>query len=245
LIPNGLLEKLAIIASGLKNWISVAAFISVPLLCLAAAVLHSGHASRRQLKAVLLMALAILVAGLFPGVPALLIALRGAYNIRVTVTNPDQSLSNRATVTSPAGGEVKPTIGGWEITLPVQSLPSNSTITIYARDPESFLLGKGSITLGQDRHPQMNITLMPQEGGILTGIVENQEGRAVHNARISVIAREPETATTDENGGFTIDPHVADGQMVQLHVEASGFQPADISQPAGKYGFVVNLQPNK
>ncbi len=91
----------------------------------------------------------------------------------------------------------------------------------------------------------MNITLKPQEGGTLAGIVEDEKGRAIPNARISANGLKFQTVITDEDGRFNVNPHLADGQMVQVHVEAFGFQPADISQPAGKYGFVVMLQSTK
>jgi hypothetical protein len=154
------------------------------------------------------------------------------YRVRVTVLDPSKTPLDSAEVWSSFGGETKRVAGGWEIDIPEENKPKDGKLVVYARLKSAFWHGNSEILLGSDHNPSATVVLAGAQDARVRGIVVDQSGRAVKNARVYVIGYTGEIAITKEDGNFDLPAHAAEDQQVQLHAEGDGGV-ADLWHPAG------------
>jgi hypothetical protein len=154
------------------------------------------------------------------------------YRIRVTVLDPRgvplagarlrTTASNETTITSEDAAIVA---------IPKVMLPADGKVTIFADLESAFLHGRRDLQLAADPNPSTTITLESARDATVTGLVEDDEGRAIAGATVNVLGGE--SGATSANGGFTLKANAATGGIVRLHVEKSGFRAVDQEHPAG------------
>ena len=154
------------------------------------------------------------------------------YEVRAFVLDPQHLPVNNATVTSSLGGEAKQISGGWQFDIPVDTVPSDHKLTVYAMLNASFLKGQSEVTLGSDFHPNVTIKLTHDETTI-RGIITDDAGRALEGVTASIVGFGSEMIRTKADGSFQLAAHAADGQVVRLHAEKPGFLPGGGWYPAG------------
>jgi len=221
-------------AAGISNQWSLAAFAI-------AAILYFLLKRRGKIPAVAWASIAaILILGLTPIVASVYVQRAGIadlasaiYRVRVTVLDPQQMPIDSAKVWSSMGGEPKRVTGGWQFDIPAASKPADGRLTVYASVAEAFLGGRRELRLGDDRNPSITIQLARDASASVRGIVVDQAGHAIANARVSVAGYESEGTTTQVGGSFQLPAHAARGQQTQLHAEKEGYKAVNQWQPAG------------
>ena len=155
------------------------------------------------------------------------------YRVRVTVIDTQNTPVDNARVWSTFGGEPKRVAGGWQFDIPSASVSKNNKrMPIYAKSG-TFLRGQATLILGADPNPSLIIQLKKSTSATVRGIVVDTIGRAIPEAKVSVVGSGDEAATTDESGNFVLPAHAAVGERVRLHVEADGYKPENQHHFAG------------
>jgi hypothetical protein len=164
----------------------------------------------------------------------------GVYRVRVTVLDPQGNPVAGATLRTTASNETTVTSQGTAVvTIPRATLPADGNATIFADLDSAFLHGRADVQLAADLNPSVTIELKPSRDATVTGLVEDDRGRAIPGATVSVLGGE--SAETAANGSFTLKTNTAVGQMVRLHVEKSGYRAVDQEHPAGREPVTVVL----
>jgi hypothetical protein len=227
-----MLEKALEIASHITNPITAAAF-TVAFLGIALYLVVKS-----QNKPIgWLLAAGLIVVGIAPLVAYTILASRGIYHVRAIVLGPDGQPFSEAEVNASVGAEKKKADNGWEFDIPPQAKPADGKITIYAKAPNSFLVGSSSLTLEKDYFPSVEIHLTKIASVTIHGQVLDDKQRAVAGAGV-ILPGCSKSTNTDEHGLFSIDSCVAQGQMVTIRAEKDG-QSASITVPAGDTAEVV------
>lgn len=163
---------------------------------------------------------------------------QGVYRVRVTVLDPDGNPVNGATLHTTASNETTVTsLGTALVTIPRVTMPTDGKIIIFADLESAFLHGRADLVLAADFNPSITIPLTNPKDATVTGLVEDDNGRAIRGAAVSVLGGG--SGETSSSGGFTLRTNTASGQMVQLHAEKAGYRAADQEHPAG--GFPVTI----
>lgn len=154
------------------------------------------------------------------------------YRVRVIALGPDgapmtgvtlrTTVSNETTVTSQDTAVVAIARG---------AVPADGRITIFGDLDAAFLHGRVDLQLGEDLNPSVTIPLASARTATVTGIVQDDEGRAVAGAMVTAVGGE--SGVTSAAGTFTLQAGVAGGQVVRLHAEKPGYVPTDQDHPAG------------
>jgi hypothetical protein len=207
-------EKVFEFASRITGPYQFAAFVSALLV----------YAFRHPLKsknprfALLLLAIALSMIGMFALSLTAYLKSRGIYHIRVVVLGPGGQPADQADVTSSAGGELKQASGNWEFDLPPQAKPSSGQIEFYASVKDAYLAGNSSQVLKEDYFPTVTVQLLPLPSATIRGTVVDENGKSVSGARVAVSGYS-DIATTDEMGNFSLPAHHAEGQLVSVRAE--------------------------
>jgi hypothetical protein len=237
---------------------SIAAFAIAATIAVLKIVLASPDATRRRGKAapallasslVWPIVLSICFLGALPVLAntfleTLKIKQQGAadavYRVRVTVLDPSGNPAAGATLRTTASNETTATaLDTAVITIPKATLPGGGKVTIFADLDSAFLHGRSDVALAADLNPSITIDLKSSRDATVTGLVEDDRGRAVVGATVSVLGGE--SGETSANGSFTLKTNAAAGQMVRVHAEKRGHRPVDQDHPAGREPVTVVL----
>jgi hypothetical protein len=154
------------------------------------------------------------------------------YRVRVTVLDPQGHPTSGATLRTTASNETAVTEhGGAVVAIVAATVPADRRVTIYADADAAFLHGRGELQLGDDPNPSLTIALAASRDATVSGLVEDENGRAVEGAMVQVIGGE--SNTTSAAGGFTLRTNAAVGQTVRVHAEKAGYEAVDQDHPAG------------
>jgi hypothetical protein len=164
------------------------------------------------------------------------------HTVRVTVTDPAGKPAQNTTLHSSLGGELKKTAGGWELVIPASSVPADGKLTLIAEKTTAFLVGRAELQLGADANYAVTIQLEKDTSAKVRGTVQDVSGNAMPGASVSVVGHADEATLTDANGHFELPAHAADGQMVPLHAEKTGYRSVDQFHPAGDEPAVIQLE---
>jgi hypothetical protein len=217
---------------------------------IAAAVVAIIYMSRKKSRNAAVPAMAwivLCVAVIMPSLGALVLLFVDdpLYRLRVTVLDGDnQSVDNAVISTVPFGVQKK--VGSaWEVEIPRAAVGEGQQVEVRAeaQSADGMLIGTAKQTLGSEPNVDVGITLAPPRNARISGIVVDNIGRAVKQAKVSVIGYGAEVVTTDDTGSFDLDAHVARAQPVTLHTEADGFLPDNQTYLAGSRA-TITLQPN-
>lgn len=165
------------------------------------------------------------------------------YRLRITVHDPDDDrIRDDATVTTIPFGVPKKVGNAWEVEIAKATLASTRAVTVNAETADGLMIGKEQLTLGDDSNVDVRVKLQVPRDAHISGIVLDPVGRAIANAKVSVVGPGSERVTTDASGSFDLNAHVAKAQSVQLHTEADGFLPNNQTYLAGAKGVTVTLK---
>lgn len=140
------------------------------------------------------------------------------YSVRVVPIDEDGRPIQDATVGASVGHEPQQVAGGWEIEIPRVKLPADGLVTLRAEQESTSAKGRVTIILGDDSTPSVEIPLQVPEARV-RGIIVDATGRALHNARVSVLGYGDEARVTDGSGSFELVAHRTAGERVRIHVE--------------------------
>lgn len=163
-----------------------------------------------------------------------------SYRVQVTVLDSRGFPVPEARVSSSAGGELQQTQQGWEITLPVDSVPADHRIRVDAARGSDH--GSAELELGRERVLSLVVNLAPPVAAMVRGTVRGPDQRVLAGARVSVVGHEAESVETDGSGSFALAAHVGAGEDVRLHVEHKDYSPADQYHVAGDEPAVIVLE---
>jgi hypothetical protein len=166
------------------------------------------------------------------------------YRLRITVIDSENRSVNNARVSTVPFGVTKQVGSAWEVEIAKATVSQGGAVQIRAEadSADGLLIGTEQRTLDSDSQVDVTVVLQAQRNARIAGIVVDNVGRAIANAKISVIGHGDEFDTTDGNGSFDLDAHVARAQPVQLHTEADGFLPDNQTYLAGGR-VTVTLKP--
>jgi hypothetical protein len=162
------------------------------------------------------------------------------YRVRVIALGPEgtpmagvtlkTTVSNETTVTSQDTAVVA---------IPRGAVPADGRITIFGDLESAFLHGRAEVQLGDELNPAVTIPLASVRTATVTGLVQDDAGRAVAGATVTAVGGE--SSVTSAAGTFTVKAGAAAGQVVRLHAEKSGYAPADQNHPAGTEPVTIVL----
>jgi hypothetical protein len=115
------------------------------------------------------------------------------------------------------------------VTIAKALRPADGKVTVFADLEAAFLHGRTDAQLGEDLNPSVTISLKSARDATVTGLVQDDEGRAIPSAAVSVIVGE--SGDTSPTGSFTLKTNAAVGQIVRLHAEKRGYAAADQDHP--------------
>jgi len=218
----------------------------VPVAAIAAVLAIIGFivALRKRLVSklpLIILASAVIILGLAPLAASTFLKSRGVYRLRVVVLDQDKLPIEDADVNSSSGGEPKRVQGGWEFDIPMQTIPHDGKELVFASARSSFLAGSSTVRLADDYYPTTTIQLVPDTSAMVRGVVEDERGRSVVGAVVSIVGYH-DTFQTDEMGNFVLPAHAAVGQVVQLRAEKNGLI-GKLSVPAGQSVEVIVKRP--
>lgn len=148
------------------------------------------------------------------------------YSLLITLEAPSgvDLSKEKIDVTPDLDGTLKRTPSGWQFDIPASRVPADKVVTVRASVPDLFLEGKKAHSLTGEALQKCTVPLTRLYGGKFAGnVVEVGSGDSVAGARISILDTS-ETIKTDENGVFSIPLSKKEGQMIEVHVQADGYQ---------------------
>lgn len=169
-------------------------------------------------------------------------SISSVYRVRAIVLDPQDTPVNDAKVWSSLGGEPMRVEGGWLFTIPVETRPRDGKLTIYASVASAFLQASTDVQLNEDRNQTATVRLARQSSGRVRGVVQDEMGRVIKGARVSVVGYGNEEVITEISGSFVLAAHAADGQQVQLHAERTDYSPVTQWHPAGDHPATLILE---
>jgi len=164
----------------------------------------------------------------------------GIYRVRVIVVDPTGNPAVGATLRTTASNETTETQQGIAIiSVPKATLPADGKIRVFADLDSAFQHGHTDVELTSDFNPSVTIALDSRRDATITGLVEDDRGRAIGGVTVSVIGGE--SRETSINGSFELKANVALGQVVRVHAEKVGYKAVDQDQPAGRTPMTIVL----
>jgi hypothetical protein len=163
------------------------------------------------------------------------------YRIRVIVLDPQGNPIQGATLRTTASNETTATSQDTAVVTIAKALrPADGKVTIFADLDSAFLHGRSDAQLGEDLNPSVTISLKPARDATVTGLVQDDAGRAIPGAAVSVVGGE--SADSSPTGSFTLKTNAAVGQIVRLHTEKRGYAATDQDHPAGREPVTIVLR---
>jgi len=167
--------------------------------------------------------------------------LPGAFQVRVTIVDPDGRLVPDAELRSSIG-ECKRIDGVWEVEVPGSSLGADHSVTLFGAKPAAYLSGHQALVLSEkEPRPSVSVRLQRDMSATIGGQVQDATGTALAGVRVDVVGHEGEAMTTAAAGGFHLLAHAAVGQAVRLHAERTGYRPLDQEDLAGNSEVILRL----
>jgi hypothetical protein len=168
----------------------------------------------------------------------------GVYRVRVTVLDPDGKPVAGTTLRTTASNETSVTARDEAVVMiPRATLPADGKATIFADLDSAFLHGRADVQLAADPNPSVVIQLRASTDATVTGLVEDDNGRAISGATVSVLGGE--SGETAANGSFTLKTHTPAGQVVRLHIEKPAYRAVDQEHPAGRDPVTIVLDSDR
>ncbi|HXC24847.1 MAG TPA: carboxypeptidase-like regulatory domain-containing protein [Gemmatimonadaceae bacterium] len=165
------------------------------------------------------------------------------YRLRVTVLDATGLPASADTVWSSVGGEPKHVAGGWEFDIPVQTVPHNRVVTLYASHAKTCERGTAQTTVGSDLNPSVPLTLTSDTTAQITGTVRDEANANLAGATVSVDGyADHESVVTNALGAFRLPAHATSCEQVRLHAEKAGYDPADEYAFAGRGAASLTLR---
>ena len=244
--------------AGVNTMWSMAAFAIAAILASMKAILASPAAARRrgrQAPAFLGSSLVWPVVVVICAVAALPILAdtylesrrirqQGIYRARVTVLDPEGRPMSGATLRTTVSNETTVSAqGAGVVTIPAATLPADRKVTIFADVEAAFLHGSVDLQLGDDPNPSVTLALAASRDATVTGLVEDEAGRAIAGASVHVLGGE--SGRTSDIGTFVLKTNAAVGQSVRLHAEQPGYKAVDQDHPAGREPVTIVLTPDR
>jgi hypothetical protein len=168
--------------------------------------------------------------------------VRGAdfYRIRVVVLGADGNPVSGAVLRTTASNETTSTSQGTAVvTVARGAVPQDGNVTIFADLDAAFLHGRADVRLQSDLNPAVTIHAASPRDATVTGMVQDDTGRAVAGASVMVVGGE--SGTTLPTGSFTLKAGAAAGQIVRVHAEKDGYAAVDQDHPAGREPVTIVL----
>ena len=163
------------------------------------------------------------------------------YRVRVTVVDAQNVPIEGAVIRATAANEAKTAPdGSAELAIPKGSLTQDGNVIIYADKTAAFVHGSKQLTLGIDPNPSVVIAVIANEAAEVKGAVQDDSGRAIAGARVSIPGGD--AVNTNSDGSFRLPAHAAQDQKVLIHAEKPGFVPANQYHPAGDGPVVLVLR---
>jgi hypothetical protein len=162
------------------------------------------------------------------------------YRIRVVVLGPDGNPVSGAVLRTNASNETTSTSQGTAVvTVPRGAVPQDGAVTIFADLDSAFLHGRADVRLESDLNPAVTIHAASPRDATVTGMVQDDAGRAIAGATVTVIGGE--SGATLPTGSFTLKAGAASGQIVRVHAEKDGYAAVDQDHPAGREPVTIVL----
>lgn len=183
--------------------------------------------------------------GLVPIVGALIVQTADSaavYEVRVNVIDETGKPISAAEVTDSLGDAASSRVGAWQFEIPRQRRPADGKVTVFASIPSAFRHGSSELVLADDLFPSVSVTVQPDPGSTVSGIVSDAAGRPLSDAAVIVEGHDDERVVTTIDGTFTLPAHAAAGQQIMLRAEKRGFATSRQLEPAGP-GVAVTLLP--
>jgi hypothetical protein len=226
---------------------SIAAFTIAALVAVLKLALASPDAARRRGKhaapalshsVIWPIVIVICVLGALPIVANTYLESRriqqqSLFRVRVTVLDPQGNPISGVTLRTTASNETTATAdGAGVVAIPAGALPADRRITIFADLEPAFLHARANVQLAEDPNPSVTIEMKSNRDATVTGLVQDEEGRAIAAALVHVLGGD--SGETSATGSFTLKANAAVGQTVRLHGEKKGYKPVDQDHPAGR-----------
>ena len=155
------------------------------------------------------------------------------YRVRVIVVGPEGNPVSGAVLRTNASNETTETSQGTAVvTIPRASVPKDGKVTVFADLDSAFLHGRTEVQLGEDFNPAVTITAAAARDATISGFIQDDAGRAIAGAMVSVVGGE--SGTTSAAGAFTLKAGASVGQTVRVHAEKAGYAASDQDHPAGR-----------
>ena len=137
---------------------------------------------------------------------------------RVTVLDPQGNPISGVTLRTTTSNETTATAdGAGVVTIPAGAMPADRKVTMFADLESAFLHGRANLQLADDPNPSVTIELKSNRDATVTGVVQDEQGRAIADATVHVVGGD--SAETSATGSFTLKANAAVGQSVRLHAE--------------------------
>jgi len=168
----------------------------------------------------------------------------GVATVRVTVLGSDKMPIEDTQVWSTVGGEAKKVVGGWELEFPIDKLPEDRKIAVYAAQKSAYLKGQCEIIVNEGKLTVASIQLERETSAQVKGTVSDTSGKTVEGASVNIIGS-ASSATTDAHGFFSLSSNAATGEEIRLRVSKTGFETLDQYHPAGDDAAYIVLRRKK
>jgi hypothetical protein len=166
------------------------------------------------------------------------------YRGRVIVLDPQGHPAAGATLRTTVSNETTATSQDTAvITIPKALVPADAKVTIFADLESAFLHGRTDAQLGADLNPSITVNLRVARDATVTGLVQDDAGRAVAGASVSVVGGE--SGVTSATGSFLLKTNAAIGQIVRLHAEKRGYATVDQDHPAGREPVTIVIRTDR
>jgi len=164
------------------------------------------------------------------------------YSLRVVPVGEDGSPVEDATVRASVGNEAQRVPGGWEVEIPRTKVQADGWITVWAKQDSTAAQGRASLELGRDPSPSLEVPLRTRATTV-RGTIVDTAGRALNDARVSVLGFGDEVQVTNSSGTFVLQAHRSPGERVRVHVEHSALGAVDEYCFAGSSDCYIELGP--
>jgi Carboxypeptidase regulatory-like domain len=125
-----------------------------------------------------------------------------------------------------------------------QDNQNNNTQTNTAKDQKLSQNRNGIPSKTSSESRNSNISLSSEVSSSVHGRVEDEEGKPIKGADVSVVASGAVagSATTNDSGMFQIQVNIAKGEPIDLHVKREGFQTITQGHIAGSHRATIVLR---
>lgn len=130
----------------------------------------------------------------------------------------------------------------WSFDIPEVQKPPDGKITAYAVKESAYLTGSKPIVLDKNFDITETLLLTKDSSARIRGQVQDERGRQVEGARVTVYGRESEgLPKTGADGRFDLAAHAAEGERVQVYAIKGNYDSREWYQ-AGRTEVTVTLK---